>query len=963
MQTLTLSLAEGEYFQIGFSPSSLLKATVELRDPAGRIEQAFEIESPQVLCGSAQSAGDRSLLIRLAPGDGSGSAKIEVAWEVGRTTRTGDTDLCRGERAFWLGRAEENKGEIASALANYDRALAAYRQAGDLTGQVRALFRAGRALRSRRDPGDVESASTRFEQALPLADRLASAAVADRLAASACASLWSNVGSLLLAQGNAQGAKELYSRAVAVARAWPKDLDLAERLRALGDASMQAGDRDTGRASYLEAISLALEDDPKRRALAAHAEVGIGLLADRLEEALAHFDVATSLALDQPEVASQARHERCVALARFGAFGDALAECQASLALACLSEDAGAAEAAGLNTLGSLFVDLGSYEKAIEQFERAHRLSRGLGAQRAEGGTLLNQGVAQLALERYDAASQSFEQTLALAREAHDSESESLALTQLGELELQRPKGNPTRARERLVDALALAVRSNAIALLADTRLALASADARLGNPEAALDQLATALALAESLGDPVRRASVLTRRAEVLFSRNELDAALAAIDQATELVDSLRTQATSGLRASFLARRRRTFELQIEILMQLEESKPGTGYGIRAFQASESARARSLLDLLAERRSHGQGTGTTQALSAEQIQSALAPGDLLLEYFRTGRATFLFAATGDTLAAFRLDSRTIDGALRSFTAALASPQSLAQGLRPRAATLYRALLGPVSGLLATANRLIVAADGDLYDLPFEALVPPTAPGSRASYLVETRTISYIPSASILSRLGNLPLREGSEFIGFAVGDAGGGLPNLPKVEEEVRRISELFPERSRTFLGSAATEDRFRAESASIGAARRLHFAAHGYLSEDPEQMGIHLSADPTRTGDGLLQAFEILGLDLHADLVVLSACETARGQRIPGEGILGLPRAFFYAGARSVVVSLWRADDTATAALMFDFYRFLSQGFDKAEALTRAKLERIAAGAPPRLWAPFVLVGSPMR
>ncbi len=961
-RSLTLSMTEGEYFQIGFSPSPLLKATVELRDPAGRIDQTSEIEAPQVLCGIAQSTGDHSLFIRLSSGDGGSSAKIEVAREVGRTNRPGDADLCRGERAFWQGRAEENKGEIAPALASYDRALAAFRQAGDLTGQVKALFRAGRVMNSRRAPGDVESARSKFDQALPLADRLASAAVTDRAAAGSCASLWSNVGLLLRAKGDAQGAQALYSRAVAVARAWPNDLDLADRLRNLGDVSMQSGDRATAKASYLEAISLAAQN-PARFALAARAQIGIGQLADRLEEALAHFDVARLLAPDQPEVASLARHERCVALSRFGAFGEALAECQASLVLACQAEDAGAAEAAGLNTLGSLYVDLGSYDKAIEQFERANQLFRGVGAQRDAGGTLLNQGVAQLALNRFEAATQSFEHALAIAREADDPESESSALMQLGRLELQRPEGNPTRARERLIDALALAARSNAPALLADTRLALASADALLGNSQGALTQLATALALAESLGDPVRRASVLTRRAEVLYSLNDLDAALASIDQAAELIDDLRTQATSGLRASFLARRRRTFELRIEILMRLEESKPGAGYDIRAFQASESARARSLLDLLAERRSGGPGTGTAEALSAEQIRSALAPGELLIEYFRTGRATFLFAVTRDTLAAFRLDSQTIDGALRSFTAALANPQSLAQGIHPRAGTLYRALLGPVSDLLAGANRLIVVADGDLYDLPFETLVPPAAPGTKASYLVETRTISYVPSASILPRLAKLPLGDGPEFLGFAVGDAGDGLPNLPRVEEEVRRIAELFPDRSRIFLGSEATEDRFRAERALTGTARHLHFAAHGYLSEDPEQMGIHLSLDPTRPGDGLLQAFEILGLDLHADLVVLSACETARGQRIPGEGILGLPRAFFYAGARSVVVSLWRADDNATAALMVAFYRFLSQGFDKAEALARAKLERIAAGDTPRLWAPFVLVGSPMR
>jgi CHAT domain-containing protein len=125
---------------------------------------------------------------------------------------------------------------------------------------------------------------------------------------------------------------------------------------------------------------------------------------------------------------------------------------------------------------------------------------------------------------------------------------------------------------------------------------------------------------------------------------------------------------------------------------------------------------------------------------------------------------------------------------------------------------------------------------------------------------------------------------------------------------------------------------------------------------------MGLRLAPDPSG-GDGLLQAFEVLRLDLHADLVVLSACETAIGQQVAGEGVIGLPRAFFYAGARSVAVSLWRAPDDATARLMTSFYGHLQKGQDKAESLRQAKLEQIHDRQRPFLWAPFVLVGSPIR
>ncbi len=955
-RSFDLEVGAGEYVQVVFSPRPGISIRASLEDPAQRTVASAEIAATQVLCGITDSAGLATLSIELAPASAPG--RLTVEREIGRPARPGDPDHCAGDRAYWQGRAAERRGEIAAALEGYESALASYRKADDLAGQVQALFRSGRALGARGGPGDDARERTMYDQALPLAERLADLASTDLPAASACANLWGTVGRLHLERGDSDGAQAFYDRAVAVARAWPDDLDLPSRLKYMADAARQAGDRSAASAGYLETLALA----GKNPVLAAQAEIGLGQIADRLEEALAHFDVAAASVPESLEIAFLTRHERCVALSRFGALGEALQECQTALLLACATSGAKGNEAASLNNLGSLYVDLGSYDKAAAQFEQAETFFRSFGETGNAGDALLNRGIAEVALGRFDPAEKRLEEALAIARDGHDDRSQGVALVQLGRWDLLRPNGDPERARGRLSEALELATRTRAADLEADARLELSSALDRLGRSDEALAELETASGLAATLQDPIRQSAVLTRRAEILLDRGALDAALAAIDEAVRKVDALRAEATSGFRASFLARRRRTFELQVEILMRLHEAKPGEGYDVRAFEASESARARSLLDLLAERRAGGEAVAA-RALSASQIRAALGPGELLLEFLRSQDATFLFAVRSESLAAFRLDARAIGGTLRNFTGALADPRSLAPGLRLAGSKLYRALLGPVDGPIAEARRLIVAADGDLYDLPFETLVAPVRADAAAGFLIERLPISYVPSASILARLGDLPLREGPDFVGFAAPNPGGGLPALPKVEDEVLRIAALFPGRSRTFLGAEATEGRFRAELPAVGTAKRLHFAAHGYLSEDPEQMGIHLSPDPARRGDGLLQAFEILGLDLHADLVVLSACETARGQRVPGEGTLGLPRAFFYAGAKSVVVSLWRAEDRATAALMESFYRALAGGADKAEALRRAKLDRLAVGDVPRQWAPFVLVGSPVR
>jgi CHAT domain-containing protein len=111
------------------------------------------------------------------------------------------------------------------------------------------------------------------------------------------------------------------------------------------------------------------------------------------------------------------------------------------------------------------------------------------------------------------------------------------------------------------------------------------------------------------------------------------------------------------------------------------------------------------------------------------------------------------------------------------------------------------------------------------------------------------------------------------------------------------------------------------------------------------------------------LLQVYEIFNLELAADLVVLSACDTGLGAMVSGEGLVGVTRAFLYAGARSVVVSLWQVDDESTPGLMVSFYRHLDQDRDKAESLRLAKLEMIRQGrfSHPFYWAPFILIGEP--
>jgi CHAT domain-containing protein len=190
------------------------------------------------------------------------------------------------------------------------------------------------------------------------------------------------------------------------------------------------------------------------------------------------------------------------------------------------------------------------------------------------------------------------------------------------------------------------------------------------------------------------------------------------------------------------------------------------------------------------------------------------------------------------------------------------------------------------------------------------------------------------------------------------------GFSRLPFSREEADEIAELIP-KSSLFKATDFQANRIATASGELSRYRIVHFATHGLLnSEHPELSGLVLSLvdENGKTQDGFLRMDEIFNLRLPADLVVLSACQTALGKEIKGEGLVGLTRAFMYAGAERVVASLWQVDDQATAQLMLYFYRgMLKKGLRPAAALRAAQIEmsKISRWSSPYYWAGFVIQG----
>ena len=376
-----------------------------------------------------------------------------------------------------------------------------------------------------------------------------------------------------------------------------------------------------------------------------------------------------------------------------------------------------------------------------------------------------------------------------------------------------------------------------------------------------------------------------------------------------------------------------------------------------------------------------------TQTVSVKEIQkNLLKPDQALIEYFLGDSAFHLFAITTDTMVVKRIGKDAIfDEQLKLFKKSLHQPEILDHSnaafreFTSSAYYLYKVLIAPVDSLIA-GKELIIVPDGELALIPFEALLKnevntPNDSYHSLPYLLIDYTISYANSATLLynesvnsDRLENA---GGHHVLAFAPQFSGllnvspdstrNQLAPLNWSDEEVSKISTYF--KADVYRNSAATEERFKQEA---GKYEILHIASHGLIDdEEPMHSKIAFSMDESDTlNDGYLHTFELYNFRLNAEMAVLSACNTGNGKILRGEGVSNLARGFFYAGCKSVVMSLWVANDRSASYLMNDFYKYLAADQSKSKALQSAKLAYIenqeGIKAHPYYWSQFILSGN---
>jgi CHAT domain-containing protein len=681
-----------------------------------------------------------------------------------------------------------------------------------------------------------------------------------------------------------------------------------------------------------------------------------------------------------------------------------------------------------LEMLGNGFNEAKRYGEASAFFDRAIKISAATPdagfpfmAYEGESYSLESQGKVSQARDNLTNA-------LAIAQESQRFGHETMILQQLGELEMRA--GNRQVAMQYVKQASELAQKYKFYRLLGQLMIDLAGLYSDAGDLKSAEECARIGVDASRRVGDRYFLPRDLTTLADLKARRGAIPEAEALYENAEDVIDGMLLNLhepywSSSFAGAMSDTYRRHFELEarqgrverayhvlerirgrtaaalLENKVSLEEDKSSevraleeavSDLQLRLIRSEDAKERASLLDQLVEYERRLEWTRTERNESKSDwfdkpaplkaIQSSLHAGELILEYVLSEPHSYcVWISRSDAgvqeLAAGR---KRIEDLTWKFLESVKARRD-----DPIAAQeLHDILIGQLPAG-ANLGNVIVVADGLLHLLPFDLLRD-----SKGALLLEARTVSYVPAATVLQVLRNevKPTVKQRPFLGIgdpAYQDQGHisaklekpigfqrrlernlsdafGMPlyDLPRTRGEILTAGKAIGPDSVTLIGPDATETAFKAEP--LVDFRIIHIAAHGFAdTQFPERSGLVLGVDPSSHDDGLLQVREIMRLHFNADLVTLSACNTGVGKIEGEEGVTNLVEAFLVRGAKSVVASLWAADDIYTGKLMERFYTHIAEGQPKAIALRQAKLDLLAQNGrvSPYYWGAFVLVG----
>lgn len=996
LDVAVLSGGDVQAADLGFGRAVALRNLGRLEESAAAFRAAAELARKLGWWAQEARALDESGFSAVTRGDFRGALD---AW----TARLAVEER-RGDRAAVaatlgnLGNIRLHFGDYREALDLHERSLAIVQELGDREGVAESLGNIG-AIHIR--AGEFAKALDHLQRALALNEELD-----DEQAA---AGNLQNLGIVHSCLGDFAKALEVHSRAREIIERVGDREALASSLANTGNVYHNLGDY----ARALECLerALGIQEDLADRSQVADTLANIA----NIHTELADFRSALELNGRALAIVEECGNRPAVGLilGNIGLIHQSLGDLAGALefqerALA-IKEEVGdrAGIAATLGNISGIYHALGDEATALEYRERSLSLAEELGDRQAVAASLVSIGAILMERGEHAKARELEERGLQLLEAVGDRAGVATALSNIGVRheragDLERAlefDGRALRLREELGDAVGVATSLGALGGL----------HRRLGRYDESIAFIQRAIAQAERLEVPEIVVANLASLAATHLARREPREALAASRRAVDVMSTL----VKGLaeEQGAMARELRTplFANGLKAACALGDAGESAffiesgraGALLEALAVREELRAwvlpRELLD--AETGARARETAATHVLrrarasgdaaavlsaeaeltaarggmraAVERIQreaKAAAgvaypeadPLDRIQGRLREGETLVLYAMPeGDSiaLAVTRREARIVRlGSTGAIEAACTALKAADAGIdvAPAVAELRKLVVEPLK-LGAGTTRLLVSPDGVLSYVPFVLL----APDLEVAYVPSGTTYGLLLEDSAargdgVLALGDPVYRGGSARI--VVSLRGRPLARIPASGIEAKAVGDVV------LLGEAASESGLRAALAGRPRWRAIHLACHGLVDPD-HPMSSALAMTPDAEGDGLLTALEVFRMKCPADLVVLSACETGKGKVYMAEGIVGLSRAFMFAGAPRVMVSLWKVNDMATTALMGKFYEKWKQGLGAAQALREAQgyVQSHEEWRHPAYWAAWTLWGLP--
>ena len=780
------------------------------------------------------------------------------------------------------------------------------------------------------------------------------------------------------------------------------------------ELASEAGDRD-GEGVAAMMLSQAINDHRQANQLAWSALEGFIESGDEYDAARAHLKLAYSASAEGDFEVARCHCESAlpvfqriadkdnaaIALNILGMVSRQSGDLEKSLSnyrraqkdFASVGDDLG--EADSISAIADILLSQHKYGDLGPLYARKLHLAQKTSNRAFQAWALLDLAGVYARQHRYSEAEENYQRVLAEYPAAENPEVESLALE--GRAALQADQARYQQALHMLGEAQALREQSEEIEGVARIQYARARIYLKLNDLEEARSEIEKTIAIIESQR---LRIAKFDSRAQYFASVHEYYSLYIQVLMALEKLHPGEKYA----QLAFEAAEKSKVRSLLDLLNNSQQAVPCDTLLAGGLKSVANASDQALSD--------PRPLSSAQPLTLRDVQEEIGDSNAVLLEFALGEdRSFAWMLDGNSLTSFEIGSATeIRNRVQMFRNALLPIETRANetpadylqrgaaarsGLILQSRKLANLLLGPVH--LPEGRRLLIVPDGPLQYLPFAALSV-AGNGHGGVPLIELHELVMLPSASALVAMRGTaskrpqpadevtifadPVFEppGKTIPAAALSLSGSPrsreltralrdlqdsqwIPSLPGSRNEALAIQKIAgPERTRLVMGFEANREAIM--DSSITRQRIIHFATHGMMdTRHPEMSGLVLSMF-NKSGeqeDGYLRLSDIYNLKLSADLVVLSSCESALGKDLGSEGINGLPRAFLYAGARTVVASLWKVDDEATVTLMSAFYSRLQRGDDPAQALQGAQLKLLKNTrlSNPYYWAAFILEG----